>query len=1685
MANLRRTFVEGRMNKDTDTRLLKEGEYRDAENILIIDSEGSDVGAVQNSLSTKKLTNINFGANPICLGGFPDEATQKLYWVIKSDVGTYLLEYDVKNQAVSKILEDTRTGTDRVFDLKETHLITAMNKIISGNSEKDMILLNDDNLQPLCFNIEIAKTYGPNGFDKEDIFLIKKPPRYAPQTFPVMVDGAGNNIEEKFLSFSYRYKYLNGEYSALSSYSNYNFYPKKFQLDFEVLDNIGMVNAYNAIRISINTGDKRVTDIQVIVKGSNSNILYIIETFNKENEGWGNNENRNFVFSNNKIYIALPEKELYRPYDNVPLKVKAQTVIGNRPIFGNFLEGYDLIDKNNSKIKLNYNLSIISESLEGNPVPINLTTVGSVPNDVLNINFSGISLKSGSKINIFISLKNNQTPSRNYNDNFQFMLTKDYIDTAELAQDPDFVFFFTNYVTNLFLANYTINDILNDILNSEFESNTTFTVYGYTSTSISIKTPELVYRVDDTPLNDLDNPANTHTVTIGWGFEAISSVLFYEIGSVSTVKSNRSYEAGIIYMDDFNRSTTVLTQLKNTIFIPHDLALSKNKIKVNLFHNPPAFADRYKIVIKQQKMQYQTIYATTFYIDGVFRWIKLENDNKDKVKVGEYLIFKSDTNGFVPTLTKVKVLELATKEKEFIAGNVDINNAEIKELPGYYMKIKLPAGISMDYIDNLFIEKKDTTNSKGDNFNIWIGPFSNKNETSGLYEDIPITQGSRIDINLHNNRKFDGDWKDLDFTKTYFASQDYANFEVWYNTEVNNNTSPFLYPTNGFVRGIVYNNGFFKTFTPSSTGALYLQIHNEYNGNGQHKSYLNGSVKIIAANGLIILETEEKKSIEEEIFYETAQIFDIVNGFHQGNLQNQNSVLPAVIDLDFFNCFCQGNGAESYIIKDAFNKPYLNNDLRPSAVSIEKYKAVRRYADLTYGDPYIESSNINGLNVFNASTGNFKELDKQYGSIQKLHSRDNDILVLKESKASKVMFEKGLLTNSDGSTNVTSIDKILGPEIMYLGDNGIGKNPESFAENDYQIYYANTKQGTVSRLSIDGVTDIIYGMVDWFRDIFRLQPNSKKLGGFDPYTKQYVISVGNEPEKVLQLQCGNEIIKDNQAGSFSYELKLNDLSGDIILNYNITAGNATIVALFNEISHVVSNVSGLGNITFNRDSLVENVVLVTITAVSSTISYEIGNVCPIGSELKIVSIIVNDAEDVGKNSFNRFKWGSSFMYSTDDLFDAVPVSKFFTETGIEGVGKFPLNNSIFTVQSFKDSLASGEFLLTECNRIGYIVSDTIYEESDINAILSAATYLDITESEEEGYYKISSGSFLFNRTEPDQLLYLIWDYTNRKPILIDDTASAVVGGSVIIDVLDNDDVIDADVTVTIFTNPTYGTAVVNLDKTITYTHDGTANYEDVFVYKVDNGVCSSTASVFINLGVPCSGSITASGGTGIYETVINVGTALGLTGIKYNAQSVPDRFEIYYDDIKVADSKYVGDGLSAGPPVSYSGLLGLKSGFHIFNYNGATFDDTGMIEPDFTVIQSDIADNIIEAIDGNGTLLFDKTTASPTTIKIRVTGTSGTGWTFSGVCPIADEDLKIGDDKIMWGFYDDANKDSLAKTKSMKCFLQTSPLRFYTNIKGDTDFNSYGYTSTNRFMNDGITWWEINPDGTIISTGTI
>ena len=61
MAEIKNTFTSGKMNKDLDERLIPKGEYRDALNIDVATSEGSDVGTAQNSLGNTQIS-------PLCSG---------------------------------------------------------------------------------------------------------------------------------------------------------------------------------------------------------------------------------------------------------------------------------------------------------------------------------------------------------------------------------------------------------------------------------------------------------------------------------------------------------------------------------------------------------------------------------------------------------------------------------------------------------------------------------------------------------------------------------------------------------------------------------------------------------------------------------------------------------------------------------------------------------------------------------------------------------------------------------------------------------------------------------------------------------------------------------------------------------------------------------------------------------------------------------------------------------------------------------------------------------------------------------------------------------------------------------------------------------------------------------------------------------------------------------------------------------------------------------------------------------------------------------------------------------------------------------------------------------------------------------------------------------------------------------
>ena len=1361
------------MNKDIDERLLTKGEYPHAENVRVIDSGDSHIGAMENDLGTALITDFGL-IDAVTIGCLADPSNQKIYFFTTSFTKDLVVEYDDLNGVTTILLESS--NPNGVLNFNRNYLITGVNKIVNEDSTKDLLAWTDDYNPPRIINIERAKTYAVDGFIEEDISVIKNPPVFAPTLIPTYSDNlAQNNLENKFLAFATRYKYLDGEYSAISPFTYYYFIPSVFKVDYYVLENASMVNRFNSVKINFNTGDERVVEVELLVKASNSNTVYIIERFNKKDKEWLNNTTQNYTFSNSKLYIALPDGQLSRLYDNVPRLAKAQEITGNRLVYGNYLENYNMVDIYGQDINIDFSPSLYSRSLEGSEIPFEVTTSGMDATDNhLTIDLTGQSLVAGALLTLNILLKEQTYDDGSFTSSIPYVLEEDFADVNALVASPSFINFVTVTMTNIFEVGYVVSPDGVPV-GSVVQNLTGFDIVSSTADTFTISAPYFEYLIDDTP------PA----VVSYWGFDDVGTVINYTIETTtSSLKSNRSYEAGLIYSDGQGRCSTVQTSQNNTLHIPHINAINQNKMRVSILSNPPYWADRYRIAVKQNKTRYYEVYANVFYEDGAFRWIKIEGTNKDKIKQNDNLIIKSDLDGFVNTLKTIRVLELTEKTEDFLVDNKDSNGEDIKEQAGLYMKIKPPVGVNIDYVEDSFINIEAKAGSKGDNFYMYLGAFSNYNETTMLWEDIPIPQGSQITFDLENT-KYGSSGGIETFVKTFIAGADYDNIQDWFETEQTiAGLDPFNKPDTRWVRGSVVNTSFGTGFVENPAEGLYLAVRNVLNGNGQRKSRMSGQVTINKSIGLLIFETEPLDS-PDEIYFESSETFMIEDGYHQGNILNQNDspINQAIVEIDYYNCFAFGNGAESNSYRGAFNTNWVNMDLKPSSTNIEKYKENRRYADLSYSEPYNEGSGINGLNEFNLSRANFKDdIEKKYGTIQKIWSRDTNLLVCQEDKIGYVMYGKSVLNNADGSTgNVGKVQDVLGEYIPYTGEYGISNNPESFATNANRVYFTDTKRGVPLRLGGDGLFEIDYGMSNYFKDVFSLGFYTKKVGAYDPFSNQYnILPDGDDINKSIKIDCSKTVTRKDFNGVMDVEIFYGVLKGDAGFSYSTNGvpvrfkltwdgteyetgfvGDSSYNAQLIEMGYPIVVSSGVGSLTFDKDEFQPNSATLEIFTPFDTLQFTVSGTCVITPKFEIISVIVNDSRDVGKTLDSRYRWTSSGYLSPYkhfyNPFSITGVTVYNYVAGLEGLGAIPLDGSTVRVESFKDFTNDG--VMEDLDRLGYLVSDTLYTESEINDLLTDATFLTKTTTVADNGDILVSGSFTLNRLNK-KYLYLIWDYNS-------------------------------------------------------------------------------------------------------------------------------------------------------------------------------------------------------------------------------------------------------------------------------------------------------------------------------------
>ena len=213
--------------------------------------------------------------------------------------------------------------------------------------------------------------------------------------------------------------------------------------------------------------------------------------------------------------------------------------------------------------------------------------------------------------------------------------------------------------------------------------------------------------------------------------------------------------------------------------------------------------------------------------------------------------------------------------------------------------------------------------------------------------------------------------------------------------------------------------------------------------------------------------------------------------------------------LNFFNCYSYGNGVESNRVRDDFNAPTIDMGPRVSTTFEDVYKQETLGSGIIYSGVFNGKSGVNNLNQFIQAEKITKDLNPSYGTIQKLFTRNTNVVAFCEHKTLKILSNKDAMFNADGNPQLLSTNNVLGQAVPFAGEFGISKNPESFSSYGYRVYFSDKNRNAVLRLSNDGLTNIAaYGMSTFFKE--NLSDSDSIIGSYDEDKDTYNLTFNNK-----------------------------------------------------------------------------------------------------------------------------------------------------------------------------------------------------------------------------------------------------------------------------------------------------------------------------------------------------------------------------------------------------------------------------------------------------------------------------------------------------------------------------------------------------------------------------------------------
>lgn len=399
MAEVKNNFIGSKMNQDIDDRLLPSDEYRHALNLQINRSENSDVGTLQNVFGNSLIKDYRDIIDPTieCIGTYVDESNNNIYlFLTNNKLSSYIptakhaiYVYNTLNNSNIELC----TGNFLNF--------STLNPVLGVNLIEDLLFWTDNRNQPRRINVTKASSKVGYYSIEEQISVAKINPLYTMDLFrqstltgapsglagyeTSMLDvvseklpnGITNNpyydstyagdkiyLQDKYIRFSYRYKFEDGEYSIMAPFTQIVYIPQQdgyFLYDgttTPVTDNEAetyrstivkfMRNKVNNVFLQIQLPGKanqlnskyKISYIEILYKDANELAVSVVDSIPVDSSLPGFFSTTSTVYSYNyqskKPFKTLPERDLIRVNDRVPIKAFAQEVVGNRVVYGNY-----------------------------------------------------------------------------------------------------------------------------------------------------------------------------------------------------------------------------------------------------------------------------------------------------------------------------------------------------------------------------------------------------------------------------------------------------------------------------------------------------------------------------------------------------------------------------------------------------------------------------------------------------------------------------------------------------------------------------------------------------------------------------------------------------------------------------------------------------------------------------------------------------------------------------------------------------------------------------------------------------------------------------------------------------------------------------------------------------------------------------------------------------------------------------------------------------------------------------------------------------------------------------------------------------------------------------------------------------------------------------------------------------